>query len=56
MRALFRTLAVTADEIRARIAGDGYVILPDVLEPAFIERAKSELAQAIAVDTARYEP
>src|SRR5690242_12299765 len=47
---------VTADDIRARIATDGYVILPDVLDPPFIERAKRELAQAIAADTGRYGP
>ncbi len=47
---------MTADEIRARIATDGYVILPDVLDPLFVERARRELAQAIAADTGRYGP
>jgi len=47
---------VTADEIRTRIAVDGYVILPDILDPPFVERAKRELAQALAADTGRYGP
>jgi ectoine hydroxylase-related dioxygenase (phytanoyl-CoA dioxygenase family) len=47
---------VTAEEIRSRIAADGYVILPDVLDPPFVERARKELAHAIAVDTGRYGP
>ena len=42
------------DEIRARIATDGHVIVPAVLEPSFISRAKRELEQAIAVDSGRY--
>ena len=47
---------MTAVEIRARLGTDGYVILPDVLDPAFIERARRELEQAIAVDSGRYGP
>jgi ectoine hydroxylase-related dioxygenase (phytanoyl-CoA dioxygenase family) len=47
---------VTAEEIRTRIAVDGYVILTDILDQTFIERAKRELAQALAVDTGRYGP
>ena len=47
---------MTADDFRKRIDTDGYVILPDVLDPAFVERAKSELVQAIAADTGRYGP
>ena len=45
---------MTAAEIRRCIETDGYVILPDILEPPFIERVKQELAQAIAADTDRY--
>lgn len=47
---------MTAEEIRARIATDGYVILPDILEPSFVERAKRELVRAIEADTGRYGP
>lgn len=47
---------MTTDDIRARIATDGYVILPDVLDAAFVARAKSELVAAIAADTGRYGP
>ena len=47
---------MTSEEICRRIAADGYVILPDVLDPPFIERARRELEQAIAVDTGRYGP
>jgi ectoine hydroxylase-related dioxygenase (phytanoyl-CoA dioxygenase family) len=47
---------VTADEVRARIEVDGYVILPDILEPSFVARAKRELAQAITADSGRYGP
>jgi hypothetical protein len=47
---------VTADEIRTRIATDGFVIVPEVLDRSFIERSRNELAQAIAVDTGRYGP
>ena len=47
---------MTADEVRARIEVDGYVILPDILEPSFVTRARRELAQAIAADSGRYGP
>lgn len=47
---------MTADEVRARIEVDGYVILPDILEPSFVARAKRELAQAIIADSGRYGP
>jgi ectoine hydroxylase-related dioxygenase (phytanoyl-CoA dioxygenase family) len=47
---------VTAEEIQTRIATDGYVIVPDVLDGPFVERARQELARAIAVDTGRYGP
>jgi len=47
---------VTPDEVRTRIEADGYVILPDILEPSFVARAKQELAQAIAADSVRYGP
>ena len=47
---------MTTEEIRRGIASDGYVILPDILDPAFIERARRELEQAIAIDTGRYGP
>jgi len=47
---------VTAEEIRRRIADDGYIILPDILDPPFIERARRELERAIAADTGRYGP
>jgi ectoine hydroxylase-related dioxygenase (phytanoyl-CoA dioxygenase family) len=46
---------VTRDDLRARIDTDGYVILPDILDPSFVERAKRELAQAIA-DSRRWGP
>jgi ectoine hydroxylase-related dioxygenase (phytanoyl-CoA dioxygenase family) len=45
---------VTAEEVRQRIATDGYVIVPEVLEPPFIERARQELVHAITADTGRY--
>ena len=45
---------MTADEVRTRIEVDGYVILPDILEPPFVARARQELVQAIAVDSSRY--
>lgn len=44
------------DEIRTRVATDGCFIARDVLEPAFIARAKHELVQAIAADSGRYGP
>jgi ectoine hydroxylase-related dioxygenase (phytanoyl-CoA dioxygenase family) len=47
---------VTGEEVRARIAADGYVILPDVLDAPFIERARNEVTRAIAADTGRYRP
>ena len=47
---------MTADEIRTRIATDGFVVLPDVLDRAFVERSRIELEQAIAADTGRYGP
>ena len=47
---------MTADEVRSRIEADGYVILPDVLDPAFVARARRELAHAIEVDSGRYGP
>jgi ectoine hydroxylase-related dioxygenase (phytanoyl-CoA dioxygenase family) len=47
---------VIAEEIRHRIETDGYVILPDVLDRSFVDRARRELAQAIAADTGRYGP
>ena len=47
---------MTAEEIRRRVAAEGYVILPDVLDPPFVERAKRELTEAIAADTGRYGP
>jgi ectoine hydroxylase-related dioxygenase (phytanoyl-CoA dioxygenase family) len=47
---------VTPDETRTRIEVDGCVILPDILEASFVERAKRELAQAITVDQNRYGP
>ena len=47
---------MTHDELQTRVATDGYVILPDVLDPSFIARAKRELGQAIAADTGRYGP
>ena len=40
---------MTGDEIRTRVATAGYVILPDILEPSFVARAKRELAQATGV-------
>ena len=45
---------MTADEVRTRIEVDGYVVLPDILEPSFVTRARRELAQAIAADSGRY--
>ena len=47
---------MTAEEIRRRIATDGYVILPDILDGSFVERCRTELARAIEVDTGRYGP
>ena len=47
---------MTAGDICACIGRDGYVILPDILDSSFIERARRELAQAIAADTGRYGP
>ena len=47
---------MTADEVRARIEVDGYVILPEILEPSFVTRARRELAQAITADSGRYGP
>jgi ectoine hydroxylase-related dioxygenase (phytanoyl-CoA dioxygenase family) len=45
---------VTAAELRQRIETEGYVILPDVLDASFVERAKQELARAIELEAARY--
>ena len=42
---------MTAEEVRTRIDVDGYVILPEILDPAFVARARRELAHAIEVDT-----
>ncbi|HYJ95708.1 MAG TPA: hypothetical protein VEV86_13850, partial [Vicinamibacterales bacterium] len=47
---------MTADEVRTRIEVDGYVILPDILDPPFVARARRELVQAIEVDSRRYGP
>jgi ectoine hydroxylase-related dioxygenase (phytanoyl-CoA dioxygenase family) len=47
---------VTADEIRACLQTQGYLILPGILEPSFVARAKRELVQAIDRDTGRYGP
>ena len=44
------------DEIQSRIATDGYVILPEILEPSFIARTKEELARAVVADSGRYGP
>ena len=45
---------MTTDDIRARIATEGYVILPDILDATFIARATLELERAIAADSGRY--
>lgn len=47
---------MTSEEVRERIATAGYVILPGVLEPEFMTRAKRELAAAIEADKGRYGP
>lgn len=47
---------VTNEEVRQRIGTDGYVILPGILEPSFVERAKRELGAAIEADRGRYGP
>jgi ectoine hydroxylase-related dioxygenase (phytanoyl-CoA dioxygenase family) len=45
---------VTPEDVRARIATDGFVVLPDVLDRAFVERSRIELERAITADTGRY--
>src|SRR6476469_4271403 len=45
---------MTAAELRQCIESDGYVIVPDVLDPSFIARAKRELADAIELEAVRY--
>lgn len=47
---------MTSDEIRERIATEGFVILPDILDPDFVAKAKVELAHAIEADRGRYGP
>jgi len=47
---------MTADEVRACIETNGYLILPDVLDTSFVARAKRELVHAIEIDTGRYGP
>ena len=47
---------MTADDVRTRIEMDGYVIMPDILDPRFVARARQELAHAIDVDSRRYGP
>jgi ectoine hydroxylase-related dioxygenase (phytanoyl-CoA dioxygenase family) len=45
---------VTTNEIGERITTDGYVILNDILDAAYVTRAKAELERAIQADAGRY--
>jgi ectoine hydroxylase-related dioxygenase (phytanoyl-CoA dioxygenase family) len=42
------------EDVAQAIAGDGYIVVGDVLPAAFIERAKRELTTAIETDSSRY--
>ena len=44
------------EEAAQAIAGDGYLVVPDVLPQAFVERARRELRAAIESDSGRYGP
>lgn len=45
---------MTRAEIAERINTEGYVILPDILDPEYCQRAKHELQRAIESDAKRY--
>ncbi|HVZ22476.1 MAG TPA: phytanoyl-CoA dioxygenase family protein [Vicinamibacterales bacterium] len=42
------------DQVASAIDEDGYIVLDDVLSPAFVERAKRELTAAIECDSRKY--
>ena len=42
------------DRVTQAIATDGFIVVPDVLPPAFVERARQELMAAIEGDSRKY--